>query len=326
MAKIIEGHNVNHIYPAARLYLQQHGAVDAKRRGGTVREAPNPVISVYYNSRQRVLFCPGRNANPFFHLMEAIWMFAGRNDVAFVSEFNARMKQYSDDGETLHGAYGYRWRHPADQIAEIVNKLRWDRNTRQATIVIAEPADFARESKDVPCNLVISFNVLNNALQMTVFCRSNDAIWGAYGSNVVHFSMLHELVALYSGLNVGRLYQISNNFHEYVAVASKHPIVSYTDPYGGDLTFMGLEEWSKQDIDNRCVELFLKECELFCEHDDAPPHEFRSLFLRHIACPMKTAWRLRKELPLALHAVSPMPPNNDWRRAATDWLTRRRTP
>jgi hypothetical protein len=41
-----------------------------------------PVVTCYSAPTQRVLFSPMRDANPFFHLMEALWMLAGRDDVA----------------------------------------------------------------------------------------------------------------------------------------------------------------------------------------------------------------------------------------------------
>ena len=43
-------------------------------------------------------------------------------------------------------------------------------------------------------------------LCMTVCNRSNDMLWGAYGANVVHMSMLQEFVALFSKFTDGRLY------------------------------------------------------------------------------------------------------------------------
>src|SRR5262249_11634251 len=78
---------------------------------GTVLVIDEPVTITYTHPRERVLFNTVRDANPFFHLYEALWMLAGRNDVAPLSYYNSRMKEFSDDGKTLNGAYGYRWRN-----------------------------------------------------------------------------------------------------------------------------------------------------------------------------------------------------------------------
>lgn len=50
---------------------------------------------------------------------------------------------------------------------------------------------------------------------MTVCCRSNDLILGAYGANIVHFSMLQEYMAGKLGKMMGSLTQLSNSLHIY---------------------------------------------------------------------------------------------------------------
>ena len=82
----------------------------SESRNGIVYESTTPVTTVYNRPSERVLFWEERDANPFFHFMEGLWMLEGRNDLKFVYQYNKGMKNYSDDGETLHGAYGWRWR------------------------------------------------------------------------------------------------------------------------------------------------------------------------------------------------------------------------
>ncbi len=73
------------------------------------------------------------------------------------------------------------------------------------------------------CNLQAVFNTRpptdpgdgRHTLDMTVTNRSNDLIYGAMGSNMYHFSMLLEYVALHCGFNVGSYYQVSANLHLY---------------------------------------------------------------------------------------------------------------
>jgi thymidylate synthase len=80
-------------------------------RYGDTLTIPEPVTITYARPRERVLFNPARDCNPFFHVYEALWMLAGRNDVAPVAYYTERMREFSDDGETLNGAYGRRWRN-----------------------------------------------------------------------------------------------------------------------------------------------------------------------------------------------------------------------
>jgi hypothetical protein len=50
---------------------------------------------------------------------------------------------------------------------------------------------------------------------MTVFNRSNDIVWGAYGANAVHFSFLLEFMSRLTNYPVGTYTQISVNWHAY---------------------------------------------------------------------------------------------------------------
>lgn len=196
-----------------RLILADHVVEDS--RNGIVKVCPQPVTTVYARPEQRVLFCPVRNANPFFHYMESLWMLAGRNDAKAPGYYAEQIKSYANEDGTLDGAYGYRWRWPDDQIAEIVKQLSRDRTTRRAVLQMWEPHDLFNNSLDKPCNTACMFRVRDRSLDMVITCRSNDAIWGAYGANAVHFSILQEYIAKMCGLSTGLMYQMSANLHIY---------------------------------------------------------------------------------------------------------------
>ncbi len=101
--------NVSEALCLAKQALEISGVL-VKTRNGAAYEFPGPVVTTYTHPRERVLFYKERDANPFFHFMESMWMLAGRNDVDWIMQFNGRMNTYSDDGVTFHGAYGHRWR------------------------------------------------------------------------------------------------------------------------------------------------------------------------------------------------------------------------
>ena len=108
--EVLRVRNVNHALPLGLTLLYDNG-VARKSRAGNVIEYPEPVTTVYSRPRERVLFGYERNANPFFHFMEGLWMLDGRNDVKGVASYVKRMETYSDDGKILQGAYGHRWRN-----------------------------------------------------------------------------------------------------------------------------------------------------------------------------------------------------------------------
>jgi len=223
--KVLEVRNVHEALPRALRLLRQE-AVYRESRNGPVYVTPYPVTTVYNRPSERVMLWPQRDANPFFHLYESLWMLAGRNDVASLIKYAKQMAQYSDDGKILHGAYGKRWRDwfalgsSRDQLQVIAERLTKDPNDRRCVLQMWDSEkDLGKPFKDVPCNTITTFQRnLDGSLDLTIFCRSNDIIWGAYGANAVHFSMLLEYMANWIECPVGRMYQVSTNWHAYADI------------------------------------------------------------------------------------------------------------
>lgn len=244
--KLIHARNVQQALPLALRLLRDFG-LPRDSRNGPVLQFPSPVATVYEYPQERVLFWAERDANPFFHLYESLWMLAGRNDVDGVARYAKNMRNYSDDGKTLHGAYGNRWRWAdsheyedayIDQLKEIARMLREDKTDRRAVLEMwsTTRGDLGGKGKDLPCNLTATFQVgPDNRLHLVVFCRSNDIIWGCYGANAVHFSVLLEYMAIAIGVPVGTYTQVSVNWHAYqdkmfqISVAPDR--VANHDPY-----------------------------------------------------------------------------------------------
>jgi thymidylate synthase len=126
-----------------------------------------PVTVTYERPVERVLFNPARDANPFFHVFESLWMIAGRNDVKPLAYYNSKIAEIaSDDGETFNGAYGYRWRHSPvghleyegtsiiDQLKLITNQLKQKPESRRCVLQMwGIENDLLRidDTKDVCC-------------------------------------------------------------------------------------------------------------------------------------------------------------------------------
>lgn len=200
-------------------------------RNGKVLQAVHPVTVCFTNPKNRVLFHPGRDCNPFFHMYESFWMLAGKSDVESVEHFASKMGSYSDDGYDFWGAYGRRWRSwfGYDQLWKVIQQLDKDPGSRRAVLQMwdgyKDLKAVEKGSKDVPCNLCCIFSVnedeSGNFLDMTVMNRSNDLVWGLCGANVVHMSFLLEYVASYlCNVKIGRQYHITNNLHIYTETNS----------------------------------------------------------------------------------------------------------
>lgn len=226
--RVISARNVHHALSLALNVMDEEG-VRRDSRNGPVIQAPWPVTTTYMYPWERVIFWKERDANPFLHLYEGLWMLAGRNDVAPLVRYAKQYQEYSDDGEILWDAYGSRWRNfmdcnnVPDQLAVIIERLRQNPEDRRSVLQMwSSQRDLNRNKRSVPCNLTATFQRgPEGKLDMVVFCRSNDIVWGCYGANAVTFSMLQEYLADRIGCGVGNYAHVSVNWHMYADWAVK---------------------------------------------------------------------------------------------------------
>ena len=309
-------------------------------RNGAVYEASTPITTVYLKPTERVLFWPERNANPFFHFMEGLWMLEGRKDLGFVQTYNKRMVEYSDDGSTIHGAYGWRWRHhfDFDQIGIIINTLEKDPHDRRCVLQMWDPTvDLDKpDGKDVPCNTCIYFKIDHEGcLQMTVSNRSNDIIWGAYGANAVHLSMLQEYVATCVGVPVGIYYQVSDSYHAYKEIyeellekfLARDALDFYAQRTLKEFNPYTREEVAPYPMINTDLEKWTLDCSAFMRRHPFDTHRwdnsFHDDFFNKVAVPIQDTWWLHKtgkaeEAMVEIQGCAA----SDWRKACWEWLAR----
>jgi thymidylate synthase len=310
-------HDINQAYPDMQKVVKLCGELE-DTRNGMATVLPGPVIVTHYAPWRRVLFDPRRDCNPFFHYMESIWMLAGSENVDFPAHFAKNIKEYSDDGITLHGAYGYRWRHAfeRDQLEAIQHTLATDPTSRRLVVSMWDPhLDLERNAKDLPCNTQLYFRVVHQKLTMTVLNRSNDLVWGMLGANIVHMSILQEYMANNAGLDVGPMYQFSNNLHVYNGWGEESKISLDVDHWY--IRQPTMQKWAFSDRN-----LDIAEAQHFVENMDEEP--FESRIMRDNVLPMyraHTAYK-EKDMDLAVHHARKIY-DADWRRACIHWLERR---
>jgi hypothetical protein len=353
--KVIEGLTVNETYHKGLRFFRD--AINSRngevryvptRQGGFVWEAVQPVTTVYRRPVLRVLFDPTRDANPFFHLMEAMWVLSGRDDVGFLSHYVKTIRQFSDDGETFAGSYGARLR---PHLSEAIMMLREYPESRRVFLPIYTPEDVGAESRDIPCNTGAAVSVRDGSLNLTVFNRSNDMIWGAYGANAVQFAFLLEYLAAAIGVWPGAYHQVSNSFHVYPEVFNKalgngldYAEPANLDPYqshyaaerfpiirarAGTATYFPIGGFMDREA-GKPVPGF----DFFQEDLDKMRHvpaadlgrlDWGSLFFTHVIAPMSRAWELHRARDYlgARETVQNEVLAVDWAAAADAWLERR---
>ena len=325
--KVISGRNVNELFQIATMSFRSPMMLRQDSRNGEVLSFPTPVTSVYKYPDERVLFSPERNCNPFFHFIEGLWMIEGRDDLGTLTMFAKKMADFSDDGEHVNGAYGYRWREwfGRDQLSKVIDLLKQNPLDRRIVLQMWDPfRDLGSDSKDVPCNTQVYFRFVNDALDMTVTNRSNDMIWGMYGANAVHFSMVQEYVASMVGMKMGKYYQVSNNAHIYKEVWDPLDLKLPKGIIGCFYETSVVKPSPLVDSPDR----FDIEMALFFEWLHEGDHfgfEYKNSVFNKTAMPMVEAWWLYKEglLPDAIDMAKTIEAT-DWRKVCVEWLERKR--
>lgn len=181
-------------------------------RGRQTKEILN-FVSEIIEPWHHCILVPSRRWNPWIAMSEALWILAGRNDTKSLVPFNRYITDYSDDGEHLYGAYGARI---ADQLDNVIDRLRSDPNDRRAVVSIWDKSDLTANTKDPPCNNLLYFKLRQDELHMTVINRSNDIHYGLFAVNIPTFGILQEYLAARLGCGIGHQTHLSNSLHVYL--------------------------------------------------------------------------------------------------------------
>lgn len=326
-------HNAAHGLSSGLAVLLTQAGPERPSRNGPVRAMNEPLTVTYQNPDQRVLFYPEREANPFFHLYECLWMLAGKRDVRSVAKYVPGMRNFSDDGQIFNGAYGHRWRfhwQGMDQVKWAIKRLS-DHDLafedRRCYVSMWDPRRDTQPSRDIPCNVGIAFRCRSDGrLDMTVFNRSNDLVLGAFGANVVHMSFLHEFVARAAGLPLGQYHQVTNDMHIYL----EHDVTPKVIPLAGTWTpeddpYLNGQVSSYPVMETHWEEWF-EDLDLFLKFGNVVG--LRDRFFRRVAGPVVLAhdhYRENKGEERYTGAIEILEQclAADWKRACQEWMLRR---
>ena len=272
---------INSFLKGASTLLLKHG-IKRNTRGMACIELPEPYAFKITNPRARFVTIIERKWNPMLPFAESLWLATGRNDVNFIGHYLENMKTFSDDGLFLRGGYGPRLRRyngisddykidgqsflydistlrktELDQFDYVQKAFKKDENTRQTIISIGDPPKdcFEKEgvlknTKDYPCTRLLHFQkqANSNKLNLTVYMRSNDIMWGASAVNIFNYTFMQEYFSHILGLEVGDYYHIANNFHFYENFAEQLTSIATSDNvdeeyYSYDMNFNSLDKF-----------------------------------------------------------------------------------
>ena len=204
--------------------LLQHGERIAPRGRNTLEQLHATLCVALEDS---LVTIAERGINYKFAAAEALWIINGDDSVEALTKYNSRMREFSDDGVTLAGAYGPRL---VPQFGYVVDTLLADRNTRQAVASIWTPNPLP--SKDIPCTIALTFMVRDNRFHCHAFMRSSD-VWLGVPYDLFSFSQVAlYLLAMYNAAAQmsaapGQLWLTAASSHMYESdeVAAKRVLI-----------------------------------------------------------------------------------------------------
>ena len=128
-------------------------------------------------------------------------------------------KRMANEYNEVNSNYGWQWRR-SHQLDKVIDMLRDNHKTRQATISIYDGKEIHDYKYDTPCTYAIQFTIVDNKLNMCVTMRSND-LWYGFCNDQYCFSMLQQLVARKLSIPVGTYFHFAHNLHLYNNIIEK---------------------------------------------------------------------------------------------------------
>lgn len=212
---------------ATDLYLQvlRHVLLRGSMRSPRGRDTLELIGShlILTNPYRNIIVIPERKLSYHFMVAEWLWMMEGSNRLDLIQPFNNRIGDFSDDGQTLTGAYGPKL---AEQLPYVIRTLREDPSSRQAVLTLWRERPGI--SKDIPCTIMFQFFLRQSGdgakvLDMIAYMRSNDAWWGL-PYDLFTFTMIQQHVASELDAICGNYHHMVGSLHlydEFIAKADK---------------------------------------------------------------------------------------------------------
>ena len=145
------------------------------------------------------------------------WYLSGDRNIEKLGKIYGKIppiwERMADHNGNVNSNYGWQWLRN-DQYEYIIDKLKFDNDTRHAAISIYDCKENLDYENDTPCTYAVQFTIINDKLCMSVYMRSND-LWYGFCNDQYCFSMLQKKVAEDVNKDIGWYYHHAHNMHLY---------------------------------------------------------------------------------------------------------------
>jgi thymidylate synthase len=155
-------------------------------------------------------------------IYELLWFLRGDTNIGYLNEHGVRIwDEWADEAGDLGPVYGRQWRSwPArdgatiDQIAQLMERLRSDPDSRRLIVTAWNPADVDRMALP-PCHCLFQFHVADGRLSCQLYQRSADVFLGV-PFNIASYALLTHMIAHVTGLRAGDFVHTLGDAHLYL--------------------------------------------------------------------------------------------------------------
>lgn len=153
-------------------------------------------------------------------IAEQGWFISGaRKPEIFLRKFTRIWDDFTNPGDVVTVAYGYRWRRHfgRDQLGSLIKLLQKDPSSRHGVVVTWDPAGDGLggiSKSNVPCPYTFTVNIIGGRLNMMNVVRSNDMILG-FPHDVAGFALLQCILAQKLNVKPGVYTHVIANAHIY---------------------------------------------------------------------------------------------------------------
>jgi thymidylate synthase len=153
---------------------------------------------------------------------ELLWFLSGSTNIRYLKENGVRIwDEWADENGELGPVYGRQWRSWAapegrsiDQIAQVVEALKTNPNSRRHIVSAWNPAD-VDDMALPPCHCLFQFHVAEGRLSCQLYQRSADIFLGV-PFNIGSYALLTLMMAQVTGLKPGEFIHTLGDAHLYL--------------------------------------------------------------------------------------------------------------
>ncbi|MGB3870294.1 MAG: thymidylate synthase [Flavobacteriales bacterium] len=153
---------------------------------------------------------------------ELLWFLQGDTNIKYLQENGVKIwDEWADADGDLGPVYGYQWRHwptssggQVDQIANVVEMIKKNPNSRRLIVTAWNPADVDRMALP-PCHCLFQFFVADGKLSCQLYQRSADTFLGV-PFNIASYALLTLMVAQVCDLEPGEFIHSFGDVHLYL--------------------------------------------------------------------------------------------------------------